>query len=75
LIGIVVSGLDAKLFSDYLGVAPQNINFGIKVNYLKSLIEMIPTGQDLLNNKNNISNLSKEEQIKEIKKYIIQVRT
>ena len=75
MIGIVVSGLDAKLFSDYLGVAPQNINFGIKVNYLKSLIEMIPNGQDLLNNKNNISNLSKEEQIKEIKKYIIQVRT
>ena len=42
LIGIVVSGLNAQYFYENDGIIPQNVNFAIKVGFLKNLIEMLP---------------------------------
>ena len=48
LVGIVVSGLSAKYFYENAGIIPQNMNFAVKGAYLRSLIEMLPSGHDLL---------------------------
>lgn len=42
LVGIVVSGLNAKYFYETEGIIPQNMNFAIKIGFLKNLMEMLP---------------------------------
>ena len=39
VIGVVVSGLDAKYFLDNTGIIPQNVNFAVKVSLLRNLLE------------------------------------
>tara|TARA_Y100001970_G_C14160775_1_gene818406 strand:+ start:42 stop:1616 length:1575 start_codon:yes stop_codon:yes gene_type:complete len=74
LIGIVVSGLDAKMFSDYLGIVPQNVNFAIKINYLKNLITMLPNSEAISNRNSNLLNLNKEKQVERLTPFIVQIR-
>jgi hypothetical protein len=48
LIGIVVSGLNAKFLYEQAGIIPQNVNFAIKSIYLKNLISMLPNADEIL---------------------------
>ena len=46
LIGVVVSSLSAKyFFYDNAGIIPQNVNFAIKISYLRNIFSMLPEGQ------------------------------
>ena len=75
LVGIVVSGLNAKLFSDYLGIVPQNVNFAIKINYLTALIDMLPDSEKIKNRTNTISSLTSEQQVQALNPIIVQIET
>lgn len=74
LVGVVVSGLNAKYFYENLGIVPQNVNFAIKVIYLKNLISMLPEGDAILNRKSAILGSNLEEQVEKYAKLIVQVR-
>ena len=73
LVGIVVSGLDAKAFSDYLGIVPQNVNFAIKINYLESLINMLPNSNKIKKRNSTITNLDQGEQVEQLSPFIVQI--
>ena len=74
LVGIVVSGLNAKYFYDNLGVIPQNVNFAVKVSYLENLLGMLPGYDDLSNHKSDISLLEMEDQVERLNPIIVQIR-
>ena len=42
VIGMVVAKLDARRALEITGDLPQNVNYAIKVNYLKLLLELVP---------------------------------
>ena len=73
LVGIVVSGLNAKYFYENLGIIPQNVNFAIKIDYLKPLLNNI---DPVLTQKNStVENLPTkvEDQIDYFKPFIVQI--
>lgn len=73
LVGIVVSGLNAKFFYDNLGIIPQNVNFAIKNDYLKPLlnnIDIYPEDRIPLNSGDTIN---VEKQIDLFTPYIVQI--
>lgn len=74
LVGVVVSGLNAKFFYDNLGIIPQNVNFAVKVSYLKNLLGMMPENDEILNRKSKISNLSMEDQVEKLDPFIVQIK-
>ena len=74
LVGIVVSSLNAKFFYDNLGIIPQNVNFAVKVSYLKNLLGMMPENDEILNRKSKISNLSMEDQVEKLDPFIVQIK-
>lgn len=73
LVGVVVSGLNAKFFYDNLGIIPQNVNFAVKVNYLKNVLSLLPESNEITSRKNEISNLSLENQIEKLSPFIVQI--
>jgi hypothetical protein len=74
LIGIVVSGLNAIYFYENLGIIPQNVNFGIKVNYLNNLISMLPEGDEILTRKNLVPQTKMVDQIEQLSPFIVQIK-
>ena len=74
LVGIVVSGLNAKYFYDNIGIIPQNVNFAVKVSYLNNLIGMIPEDEEISRRKSSISNLSLENQVELLNPFIVQIK-
>jgi len=74
LVGIVVSGLNAKYFYENIGIIPQNVNFGIKGSYIENLISMMPEGDEILNRKNLVTQITMEKQIEQLNPFIVQVR-
>jgi S1-C subfamily serine protease len=72
IIGIVVSGLNAKYFYDNLGIIPQNVNFAIKSNYLTNLLNLVPD-YEMSNKNNELKHKELEEQIEIIKRYVVQI--
>lgn len=75
LVGIVVASLNAKYFYENIGVIPQNVNFAIKSNYLKNLIQLLPEGEEIINRKNSITDDRIESVIEKINPFIVQIRT
>jgi serine protease Do len=47
LVGVVVASLDAKFVIENYGVIPQNVNFAVKVGYLKEMLKMLPECRDV----------------------------
>jgi len=74
VIGIVISSLNAKYFYENADIIPQNVNFAIKVDYLRNLISMLPDGEEILNRKSQIENLSMENQFEKIKPFVVNIK-
>lgn len=74
LVGICVSGLNAKYFYENQGIIPQNMNFAIKASYLKNLISMVPEGDEILKRINSVKQGAFEEQIEQLNPFIVQIR-
>lgn len=74
LVGICVSGLNAKYFYENAGIIPQNMNFAIKASYLKNLIGMMAEGDAVLNRTNAMKLTSLEEQVEQLNPFIVQIR-
>lgn len=74
LVGICVSGLNAKFFYENQGIIPQNMNFAIKASYLKNLIGMMPEGDEILKRINTVKQGALEEQIEQLNPFIVQIR-
>lgn len=63
LIGIINSGISKA----------ENVSYGIKNNFLINLVQSLPEKINITQN-NSLSNLSFEEKIKKMKKYIVLIR-
>ncbi|MCK4358417.1 MAG: tetratricopeptide repeat protein [Candidatus Cloacimonetes bacterium] len=74
VIGIVIASLNAKYFYENTDIIPQNVNFAIKVDYLRNLISMLPDGEEILNRKSQISNLPLETQFDRIKPFVVNIK-
>jgi serine protease Do len=74
LVGIVVSGLNAKYFYENVGIIPQNVNFAVKVSYIKNLVAMLSEGDHILNRINSVKQTTIEEQIEQINPFVVQIR-
>lgn len=74
LVGIVVSGLNAKFFYEEAGIIPQNVNFAIKASYIKNLISMLPEGDSILNRINLVKQTTVKDQIEQVNPFIVQIR-
>ena len=74
VVGIVVSSLSASYFYENEDIIPQNVNFAIKVDYLKNIISIINNGDKILSRKSQIRNLPLETQFKKIKPFIVIVK-
>jgi len=74
IIGIVLASLNAKYFYENVDIIPQNVNFAIKVDYLRNLISMLPDGENILNRKSQISNLPLETQFDRIKPFVVNIK-
>lgn len=73
LIGIVVSGLNAKYFYEDQGIIPQNVNFAIKASYLESLISLIPEGEEILKRENRVRQEAMENQVEQLGPFVVQI--
>ena len=73
MIGVVVSGLSSSYFLKELGTVPQNVNFSIKSNYLKVLIESTDIDLEKINEINLLEGKSLDEQFKIIKPFVVKV--
>ena len=48
LLGVVVGGLDDGWYLDKKGFVPQNVNFAVRISYLRAMLEVMPEpGADL----------------------------
>lgn len=74
LVGIVVSGLNAKYFYENTGIIPQNVNFAVKASYLQNLVSMTPEGDDVVKRKNCVKAGPMESQIEQLNPFIVQIR-
>ena len=74
LVGVVVSSINARFLYENHGIIPQNVNFAVKVSYLKNLLGMLPENDEISNRKSRVSNLKMEDQIEILKPFIVQIR-
>jgi len=73
LVGIVVSGLNAKFFYENEGIIPQNMNFAVKATYLKNLLEVLPDAPDLAQRKASVARVPLEQQVELLAPFIVRV--
>ncbi len=74
VVGIVVSSLNARYFYERASVLPQNVNFAVKADFLRSLIAMSPGGKGALERTSLLQGKSVEEQVKKISPFIVAIR-
>lgn len=74
IVGIVISSLNAKYFYENMGIIPQNVNFAVKVNYLQSLVSMLPDGDEVAKRKNSVKIGSIEDLIEQLNPFIVRVQ-
>jgi serine protease Do len=75
LVGIVVSGLDAKYLYENYGIIPQNVNFAIKISFVKNLLDLLPESQIIMGRKNLLSGLSLEKQVEKIMPFVLRINS
>ena len=75
IVGIVVSGLNARYFYENMGIVPQNVNFAIKVDYLSNLLSMLPGD----NQKEGVAAVNQpksiEQMVEQYNPFIVQVHS
>jgi serine protease Do len=75
VVGIVVSSLNAGYFYEHASIIPQNVNFAVKADYLRSLLAMSPGGKDALGRVGRLRGKSVEEQVSLISPFIAAIRS
>ncbi len=53
---------------------PQNVNFAIKVDYLKNLVSMLPESDDIIDRKSCLLNKPLSEQVEKLIPFIVTVK-
>jgi len=74
VVGIVVSSLNAKYFYERVSILPQNVNFAVKADYLRTLLAMSPEGNVALNRASRLCGEGVEDQVKLICPFIAAIR-
>jgi S1-C subfamily serine protease len=74
LIGIVNASLNAAYLYDKSDIIPLSINFAIKANYLKSLIDLLPGDNTMNNRPNLLSGKSLEDQVELVNPYVVIIK-
>ncbi|OYD16260.1 hypothetical protein CH330_03345 [candidate division WOR-3 bacterium JGI_Cruoil_03_51_56] len=74
LIGVVVSGLNARYFYEKEGIVPQNVNFAVKSNYLATLVASLAGGGLIARRKSTVGKGSLEKQVEVLRPFVVQVR-
>ncbi|HZT77383.1 MAG TPA: trypsin-like peptidase domain-containing protein [Vicinamibacterales bacterium] len=72
LVGIVVAQLDAKLLYEAVGIIPQNVNFAVKANFLKNLVDTLPGGGNI-STQNALIGQSREKQIEALSPSVVEI--
>lgn len=75
VVGVVVSSLNASYFHERASIMPQNVNFAVKADYLRSLLAMSPGGKDALARAGRLRGKSVEDQVKLISPFIAAIRS
>jgi S1-C subfamily serine protease len=75
LVGVVVSGLNAKYFYENAGIIPQNVNFAVKSTYLSNLLSMIPEGDDIIKRRNAVLHTALENQVEQLGRFVVQIKS
>ncbi len=75
LVGVVVSGLNAKYFYENAGIIPQNVNFAVKSTYLSNLLSMIPEGDEIIKRRNAVTPTALQNQVKQLEPFIVQIKS
>ncbi|MFW5490280.1 MAG: S1C family serine protease [Desulfovibrio sp.] len=73
VVGVVVSSLNSKLFLNRLGVVPQNVNYCVKVEYLRALAAMVPGATQAMQRRADLSALSLEQLFDRVVPYMVQI--
>ncbi|RMH19863.1 MAG: serine protease [Gammaproteobacteria bacterium] len=58
VVGIIISQLNAMKMFETTGDIPQNVNYAIKLPYLKALIQLLPKSPDLFSHRQTYSDTS-----------------
>ncbi|OYD17066.1 hypothetical protein CH330_01015 [candidate division WOR-3 bacterium JGI_Cruoil_03_51_56] len=74
LLGIVVSRLNALVVFRLQGTLSENVNFAVKVGYLRNLLAGLPEGKEILARKSRIKGGKTEDVVEQLKPYIGYVR-
>ncbi len=74
IVGVVIATLNVKYFYEKLDIIPQNVNFAIKVDYLKNIVSMLPEGDEIIHRKSSLTNDSLEDQVKKIVPFIVTIK-
>ena len=74
LLGIVLASLNAKLFFEKIDILPQNINFAIKIDYLKNLLSLLPESGEIFKNASKVSQVSLQNLVEKITKNIVLIK-
>jgi serine protease Do len=73
IVGIVVAQLDAKVLYDAIGVIPQNVNFAVKANLLKNLLDTLPDGSQIGKQANGLQGMPREKQVEALTPLIVEI--
>jgi TPR repeat protein len=73
LIGVVVAQLDAGQLYRTLGLIPQNVNFAIKGDLLKRLVETLPGHDDIEIRPTTLAGLSRERQVEILSPLVVHI--
>ncbi len=71
--GVVVASLNDKFFLNRIGVVPQNVNYCVKVEYLRALASMVPGAAQAMQRHVDLSGLSLEQLFDRIVPYMVQI--
>jgi S1-C subfamily serine protease len=73
VVGIIVSSLNARYLYENAGIIPQNVNFAIKADYLRSLVAMLPESNGILGRTTSLDSLSVEDQVRLVTPFVATV--
>lgn len=74
VVGVVVSSLSDKYFYNRVGVIPQNVNYCVKLEYLRALATMVPEANRAMRRRADLSGLRLEQLFDRIAPFMVQIR-
>lgn len=67
LAGVVVAKLNYKYMLRYKGILPENVNFAVKIGYLRNMLAELEGGVDVLNREHSITAGKPEEVVAQLR--------